>query len=138
MLNNLYPAPYFCSNCARVLQYKSLMNKANVKYLVICFVIVLSLLLGVGCELLPNVDISPTPSPPPTPTSTPSPINPDWTLPPTENSAPLLPSIANVVAMVKPSVVAINTEVVTYDIFNRPSTQEGAGSGWIIDKVGLS
>jgi len=113
------------------------MNKANVKYLVICFVIVLSLLLGVGCELLPNVDISPTPSPPPTPTSTPSPISPDWTLPPTENSAPLLPSIADVVAMVKPAVVAINTEVVIYDIFNRPSTQEGAGSGWIIDESGL-
>ena len=113
------------------------MNRANVKYLVICFVIVLSLLLGVGCELLPNVDISPTPSPPPTPTSTPSPIDSDWTLPLAENSAPLLPSIANVVAMVKPSVVAINTEVVTYDIFNRPSTQEGAGSGWIIDKSGL-
>jgi len=40
------------------------------------------------------------------------------------------------VAKVKPSVVAINTEVVTYDIFNRPFTQEGAGSGWIIDEDG--
>ena len=38
---------------------------------------------------------------------------------------------------VKPSVVAINTEVVGYDIFNRPFTQEGAGSGWIIDENGL-
>ncbi len=113
------------------------MNRVNVKYLAICFVIVLSLLLGAGCELLPNVDISPTPSPPPTPTSTPSPIDSDWTLPPPENSALPLPSITDVVALVKPSVVAINTEVVTYDIFNRPSTQEGAGSGWIIDKSGL-
>jgi len=42
-----------------------------------------------------------------------------------------------VVALVKPSVVAINTEVVGYDIFNRPYTQEGAGSGWIIDENGL-
>jgi serine protease Do len=41
------------------------------------------------------------------------------------------------VAEVKPSVVAINTEVVTYDIFNRPFTQEGAGSGWIIDENGI-
>jgi serine protease Do len=40
------------------------------------------------------------------------------------------------VALVKPSVVAINTEVTTYDIFNRPFTQEGAGSGWIIDENG--
>jgi len=41
------------------------------------------------------------------------------------------------VTKVKPSVVAINTEVVGYDIFNRPFTQEGAGSGWIIDENGL-
>jgi len=113
------------------------MNWASIKHLVACFVLILALLVGAGCELLPNVDISPTPSPPPTPTSTPSPINPDWTLPPAENSAPLLPSIADVVARVKPSVVAINTEVVTYDILNRPYTQEGAGSGWIIDENGL-
>lgn len=114
------------------------MNRLNVKYIIVCFVIVLSLLLGTGCELLPDIDISPpTPSPTPTPTATPSPINPDWTLPPTENSAPVLPSITDVVALVKPSVVAINTEVITYDIFNRPSTQEGAGSGWIIDEDGL-
>jgi serine protease Do len=38
--------------------------------------------------------------------------------------------------MVKPSVVAINTEVVTYDIFNRPYTEQGSGSGWIIDANG--
>ena len=112
------------------------------KYLVVCLVIVLSLLLGTGCELLPDINISPTsptptPTPVPTPTVTASPIDPDWALPPRENSAPLLPSIADVVALVKPSVVAINTEVITYDIFNRPSTQEGAGSGWIIDEDGL-
>ena len=39
--------------------------------------------------------------------------------------------------MVKPSVVAINTEYVSYDIFNRPYEQQGAGSGWIIDEDGL-
>jgi len=113
------------------------MNRANAKYLIACFVLILSLLLGTGCELLPNIDVSPAPSPPPTPTSTPSPVNPDWTLPATEGAAPLLPSIAEVVARVKPSVVAINTEVVTYDIFNRPRTQEGAGSGWVIDEDGI-
>jgi len=94
--------------------------------------------LGTGCQLLPDIDISPSPSSPsPTPTSTPSPINPNWTLPPIENNTPSLPSIADVVAKVKPSVVAINTEVVGYDIFNRPYTQEGAGSGWIIDESGI-
>jgi serine protease Do len=48
-----------------------------------------------------------------------------------------LPSIADVVAQVYPSVVAINTEVVTLDIFRTPLTQKGAGSGWIIDKDGI-
>jgi serine protease Do len=48
-----------------------------------------------------------------------------------------LPSIADVVEKVYPSVVAINTEVVTMDIFRTPRTQKGAGSGWIIDKDGI-
>jgi len=48
----------------------------------------------------------------------------------------LLPDFTSVVAKVKPSVVAINTEVVTRDIFGRPVTQEAAGSGWIIDEAG--
>ena len=48
-----------------------------------------------------------------------------------------LPSIADVVALVKPSVVAINTQVLTRDFFNRPFTQEGAGSGWILDENGI-
>jgi len=38
---------------------------------------------------------------------------------------------------VKPAVVSINTEVLSYDWFNRPYTQEGAGSGWIIDSNGI-
>ena len=48
-----------------------------------------------------------------------------------------LPSIADVVAQVKPSVVAITTEVTVRDFFNRQFTQEGAGSGWIIDESGI-
>ncbi len=48
-----------------------------------------------------------------------------------------LPGIADVVARVKPSVVAITTEVVVLDFFNRQFTQEGAGSGWIIDSDGI-
>ena len=48
-----------------------------------------------------------------------------------------LPTIADVVAEVKPSVVAINTEVIAYDLFGRSFKQPGAGSGWIIDEDGL-
>ncbi len=40
-------------------------------------------------------------------------------------------------ARVKPSVAAINTEVITFDIFNRPRTLEWAGSGWVIDGNGV-
>jgi serine protease Do len=49
---------------------------------------------------------------------------------------PVLPTVTDVVAKVKPSVVAINVEITTYDIFNRPTTGEGAGSGWIISEDG--
>ena len=83
------------------------------------------------------------PAPPPeapvsTPTAPPAPppTNADWKLLPPSVSQPALPDFISVVAKVKPSVVAINTEVATFDIFNRPSTAKGAGSGWIIDKDG--
>ena len=110
------------------------MNRVNIKYLIISLIIILALSLGSGCQL-PSLPTAPPPSPPPTSTTTP--INPSWTPPPIESQAPILPSIADVVALVKPSVVAINTEYVTYDIFNRPFAQQGAGSGWIIDEDGL-
>lgn len=78
-----------------------------------------------------------TPSPPPSPPSPEitAPTNPEWTLPSSVQS-PALPDFVSVVAKVKPSVVAITTEVVTIGWFNQPFTQEGAGSGWIIDKDG--
>src|SRR4030043_531984 len=60
----------------------------------------------------------------------------DWRTTITENTSSVLPSIADVVALVKPSVVAIDTET-TYRIFNRSFTQEGSGSGWIIDESGI-
>jgi len=119
------------------------MNKVKTKYLVIVLIAIVALLLCAGCTLEISFSPPPPPSPEPSPApsspanSTVTPIDPDWTLPPVEVNAPLLPDIADVVAQVKPSVVAINTEVVTFDIFNRPSIQAGAGSGWIIDENGL-
>jgi len=116
----------------------------RVTYLVIFLILMLSLMLGTGCAV-PYIDISPAPSPSPTPTPPPppapppEPINPNWVPPPTPtaNQTIVLPSIADVVAEVKPSVVAITTEVVTFDFFNRPFTQQGAGSGWILDENGI-
>lgn len=119
------------------------MRSIKVKYLVISIVLVLALMLGTGCAV-PHIDISPAPAPssapPPPPAPPPEPINPAWTPPSPENSGNQtagLPSIAEVVAKVKPSVVAITTEVVTLDFFNRPFTQQGAGSGWILDENGI-
>ena len=107
-------------------------------YLFVSLVLVLSLVLSSGCELITSTEKSATEEsaevvaePPET-----KPIKPDWEVPSSENQAPL-PSIADVVALVKPSVVSINTEVVTYTIFNQPFTQEGAGSGWIISEDGI-
>lgn len=111
------------------------MKRITIRHSIVTFVLVLSLTLGAGCDLLPEVDNTPSPSL--TPTENITPIDTEWTTPPTESQAPILPSIADVVAKVKPSVVAINTEVVTLDFFNRPFTQEGAGSGWIIREDGI-
>jgi len=116
------------------------MKRVKIRYILVFLAIILTLFLSVGCSLsctlAPSVEppSPPPPSPPPQPTA---PANPSWTMPPTESAATPLPDIATVVAEVRPSVTAINTEVITYDIFNRPSTQQGAGSGWIIDEDGL-
>jgi serine protease Do len=107
--------------------------------------IVLVLAPGVGCAI-PQVEITPVPAPAPSPAPAPAPaqppepINPAWTPPPTapaDNASPALPNIADVVTRVKPSVVAITTEVVSFDFFNRPFTQQGAGSGWVLDEDGI-
>ena len=45
-------------------------------------------------------------------------------------------NIADIVAMLKPAVVCVDTEVVFYS-FGRAITQQGAGSGWIIDANGI-
>ena len=111
------------------------MKRANIKYLLISLILILSLSLGSGCLVPPIAPPSPAPTPSPPPSGTTTPIDSGWKIPLTENQ-PSLPSIADVVAKVKPSVVAINTEVVTY-IFNQPRTQQGAGSGWIIRGDGV-
>ncbi len=113
------------------------MKRAKLRYLLAIILLTAALLLGTGCQLLPDAIAPPPPSPPADPATTPSPIDPDWALPLPQGEPSLLPAIADVVARVRPSVVAISTEVVTLDIFNRPFTQQGAGSGWIIDESGI-
>jgi serine protease Do len=116
------------------------MKKTNIKLLIISLVILIITVLGTlpGCITINRPESSESPeSSSPTETSViPTPINPSWTPPPTANQTEELPSIADVVALVKPSVVAITTEVIGQSIFGQ-FTEEGAGSGWIIDEDGI-
>jgi serine protease Do len=115
------------------------MKKLNLKTLFFTFVLIIALAVipATGCITINGLgENTPTPTGA-TGTAVVAPINPTWLPPTTANLTEELPSIADVVALVKPAVVAINTKVVSYDIFNRPYTQEGAGSGWIIDKSGF-
>jgi serine protease Do len=99
------------------------------RYLLAALLIV-CLLVGGSCALTGIDESSPT-------DLAGTPLDPNWTPPGIDIQATELPSIADVVALVRPSVVAINTEYVGYDIFNRPYLEQGAASGWIIDEDGL-
>lgn len=112
------------------------MSTKNIKYLLICILIIFFLLFTSGCVYLePPSQVPGQQSPQPT-VQSPAATNPGWALPTPGVQNPPLPDFASVVSKVKPSVVAINVEIVAYDIFNRPFTEEGAGSGWILDKDG--
>lgn len=108
----------------------------NVKGLAVTLVIVLSLLFSAGCDLI-SVTSTPTTSNNITQATPEESVNPAPTqIPIVTQPSISLPSIADVVAKVKPAVVAINTEVPSVSIFG-PTTQKGAGSGWIIRQDGL-
>ncbi len=101
------------------------------------FLAVFLVILVLGTTLLAGcITVTSSPEATETPVAT-TPIDTAWTPPADTGTATQLPSIADVVALVKPSVVAINTEITTYDFFNRPYTQQGAGSGWVIDSSGI-
>jgi len=90
---------------------------------------------SVGCNLLPNITVA---SNTPAPATQPSPLQPGFTVPsPAVGQSTALPGIADVVAKVKPSVVRIDVVATSTDIFGRTVNEQGAGSGWIIDKSGI-
>jgi serine protease Do len=107
---------------------------------IVSILIVLSLVLSAGCQLTlksgqtttqNTIAATNTPT-----TNTSKVLGTKWE-PSIVKAGQNLPSIADVVASVKPSVVAINIKASGVDMFNRPITQEGAGSGWIISEDGL-
>jgi serine protease Do len=114
-----------------------MMRAKNWKITVFILVIVISVFSLTGCEnLTGNTSPNTTTLTTTVTTTTPSPIDTTWTPPSTSNINEELPAIAEVIALVKPAVVSINTEVITQSIFGEFS-QEGAGSGWIIDPKGI-
>ena len=108
-------------------------RKLKKLFLVLIPILILALGLGSGCIYIDS-QTEPPPGPPPPEVT--APPNPAWTMPPTDGENPPLPDFISVVTKVNPTVVAVDTEIATIDIFNRESTQKGAGSGWIIDEDG--
>jgi serine protease Do len=118
------------------------MIKTKFIFSLLILVIIASLALT-SC-VLPELTFSTQPArtitTPATLSPSPSPINPTYTAPSFTTSSTTLanfPDLVSVIARVRPSVVAINTKVPTLNIFGGTFTQEGAGSGWILDNSGL-
>jgi serine protease Do len=118
--------------------------KKNLKYYLIGIILTISLIFSAGCSFITisgnkqtTTEFTVSPA-----TTTPTP---SWTIPVTTSmtatsisQAPnSYPNFVYIVAKVKPSVVAINVELISYDIFGRAYPEEGAGSGWILDPNGL-
>jgi serine protease Do len=88
----------------------------------------------------PTTAISGPVGPVPTTTATSGPVSPASTTTVTlapQGAAPALPDIVSVVAKVKPSVVAIDDQIISTTRRGGTTTQAAAGSGWIMDSNGL-
>ena len=106
------------------------------KHVIIALLLLSLVLSTAGCLTITPQAPEPSPAEAPVNQTSVTPIDRDWAPPAIGNNTMTLPSIADVVDKVYQSVVTISTEVVTLDIFLRPRTQSGAGSGWIIGKDG--
>ncbi|HEY96300.1 MAG TPA: PDZ domain-containing protein [Dehalococcoidia bacterium] len=104
----------------------------KIGFLLISVLLILSLVFGTGCSIIASEVTEKETTTVENTTDTKA----ESVVIPTSSQLQVLPSIADVVATVKPSVVAINTEITITDFFNRQSTQEAAGSGWIISEDG--
>ncbi len=94
-------------------------------------------LAGVGCGLLLDSGATdPEPTAPQVVTED-RPIDAGWQPVVETDGQQVFPSVADVVAKVKPSVVSIGIEFTRTGFFNQSMVQEGGGSGWIIDDGGI-
>jgi serine protease Do len=105
------------------------MKKLGLRPLLLICLVILSLILSSGCGIIPKEWFTPPsdveePLPSAPAATTPTPIDPEQASPAPCNGGEPLPDFVAVVEKVKPSVVAIQTDV-------------GAGSGWIIRGDGI-
>lgn len=134
--------------------------KSYLKYFikpVTVFVLIMLMVFSFACspspsQTPPSTSVTPTGTTPtisaspseignlsPTAPFTPFPgsgLVPNWQVPELGRD-PLPADLSGIAAQILPSVVSINAEVTTTDIFGNPTTQQGAGSGWVIDSNGL-
>ncbi len=108
------------------------MSVRRIFFPIVSVVLVLCLLSGVGCDLITDSPESSEEEIASSGDNGITPISPDWEGPSLNGQSQTLASIADVVAMVKPSVVAITVEIVSFGF-----TEQGGGSGWIIDESGI-
>jgi serine protease Do len=104
-------------------------------FITVLLALIMTLTLATSCITITSPEATTVPVTP-TPAEPVEPIDEDWEPAVTPAVTPELPSIADVVAIVKPSVVAINTEVDVFTIFGS-ATEQGSGSGWILDEKGI-
>jgi serine protease Do len=122
------------------------MQKSRFLKTIAVLIVACALIMTSGCELITqtqNDTTTESASQQQTETSSTSPLieTPTTQIQISSGTSQPLISIADVVAKVKPSVVAITVKatITSYDMFGRAYSQEqeGAGSGWIISANGL-
>jgi serine protease Do len=106
------------------------MKVMKVKTTLISLILLMSLVAGASCAS-PVITNAPSSAQPAASNDI------SYALPAVDtDSLSTMPDFVSVIAEIRPSVVAITTEV-SVSFFGRQFTQEGAGSGWIIDENGL-
>jgi serine protease Do len=107
------------------------------KYIELVLVILMAILAGAGCALHGGASSSDTAIVPIQRTVSELDSNSNPATSSLLETVGTLPDFSKLIATVRPSVVAISTETTISSRFGRAFTQEGAGSGWIIDANGL-
>ncbi len=96
-----------------------------------------AMLAGAGCDLLSDRGPADIGEAPVAVVTDDTPIDAGWQPAVDPDGQQALPSVADVVARVKPSVVSIGIQFTRTGFFNQSIIQEGGGSGWIIDDGGI-